>query len=147
MAPKPLVAPAGSRAEADSFAREDEETFGTGNQGAIGQGGTGGGAAGLGGNEDAESEAGLRQSGSTKADQELADELQAERRRRRRWHADADDLQADRMLRALLERSTGAISTWEACPKVLHSEYHDYFEFIVRLPKLLSLFDRTPPAG
>jgi len=34
------------------------------------------------------------------------------------------------------------LHTWEACPKVLRQEYHDYFEFIVR-PSLPPLFPRV----
>ncbi|GAA5992354.1 hypothetical protein JCM10908_000440 [Rhodotorula pacifica] len=90
---KPLVPPAGSQAEADDFAREDEEMFGSGTvAGGIGTGAAEGG------------------------DQELEEELQAERLRVRR---------------GVIGGRQGPISTWEACPKVLHSEHHDYFEFIL----------------
>ena len=107
---KPLVEPAGSQAEADDLARQDTETFrnaaaGVGSQGDDGKEG--------------------RKAGLSKADQELQDELQAERRRRRQ-RARA------RGLAESSRRRQGPISTWEACPKVLHSEHHDYFEFIVR---------------
>ena len=112
----PLVEPAGSQAEADDLARQDTETF------------RNAGAGGSKGDDDEKEGGGGSKAGLSKADQELQDELQAERRRRQR--------RARARARGLVEssrrRRQGPISTWEACPKVLHSEHHDYFEFIVR---------------
>ena len=110
---KPLVEPAGSQAEADDLARQDTETFRN--------------AAAGGGSQGDDEKEGASKAGLSKADQELQDELQAERQRRRR--------QQRARARGLAEssrRRQGPISTWEACPKVLHREHHDYFEFIVR---------------
>ncbi|BGP56258.1 hypothetical protein JCM8202v2_003872 [Rhodotorula sphaerocarpa] len=159
--PRPLAAAAGSRAEADDLARQDEESYGSGDAGAVGHGGgeSDRGAAGA-------AAAGGRGKAAGAAEQELQDELQAERRRRqRRRRGEAPDERAPRLdpaaeaatdptwFRAAtdltgrsldddegqsvpfdaagLESRAGAVSTWEACPKVLHSEYHDYFEFIL----------------
>lgn len=116
---KPLVEPAGSQAEADDLAREDRQQFGsTTNTNTHKQ---------VGGGDDGEEEVpGTKPpAGWSKADQELQDELQAERRRKRKRRRRAAAAAAPRQ---------GPISTWEACPKVLHSEHHDYFEFIVRFP-------------
>ncbi|GAA5970739.1 hypothetical protein JCM8115_003156 [Rhodotorula mucilaginosa] len=111
---KPLVEPAGSQAEADDLARQDTETF------------RNAGAGGSQGDDDEKEVGGGSKAGLSKADQELQDELQAERRRRqRRARVRA------RGLAESLRRRQGPISTWEACPKVLHSEHHDYFEFIL----------------
>lgn len=117
--PKPLVEPAGSQAEADDLARQDTETFR--NAAAAAAGGGGGRAD----EKEEEEEGGGSKVGLSKADQELQDKLQAERRRRQRRRG----LVAESS--SLVARRQGPISTWEACPKVLHSEHHDYFEFIL----------------
>ncbi|GAA5867293.1 hypothetical protein JCM3774_003535 [Rhodotorula dairenensis] len=122
---KPLVEPAGSQAEADDLAREDRETFGSSTHNNDNNNNN----KGLEGEKiaDADSGSGTKAPGLSKADQELQDELQAERRRRvrtRRRSSVRDGY-------PVAGRQGGPISTWEACPKVLHSEHHDYFEFIL----------------
>ncbi|BGO92365.1 hypothetical protein NBRC10512v2_004638 [Rhodotorula toruloides] len=65
------------------------------------------------------------------AQQELKEALENDRRRRR----SASERRADeREWERLSKRQSGVqlnVDAWEACPKVLASEYHDYFEFIL----------------
>ncbi|BGP25513.1 hypothetical protein Rt10032_c04g2097 [Rhodotorula toruloides] len=65
------------------------------------------------------------------AQQELKEALENDRRRRR----SAEERQTDeREWERLSKRQAGVqlnVDAWEACPKVLASEYHDYFEFIL----------------
>lgn len=73
------------------------------------------------------------------AQQELKEALENDRRRRRSVaERQADEREWDR----LSKRQSGVqlnVQAWEACPKVLASEYHDYFEFIVRVSSLCSV--------
>ncbi|GJN91342.1 hypothetical protein Rhopal_004363-T1 [Rhodotorula paludigena] len=75
------------------------------------------------------------------AEAELREALEHDRRRQKRgldaaaWDAALLRRRWDEAVAAAVERRQGGIvqriQTYEACPKVLRQEYHDYFEFIM----------------